>query len=280
MFKESKEQRRHDPDRRSKLAAGAMKRRTFTLIELLVVVAILSILMSLLLPSLQRSREKAKTISCLSNLRQIGLCPSMYECDYDGYIFPMEYQTAASEPLEFYSTIFANSGYIHAKNTNINAPLGIDKTPFQCPSGLMSIWNTTPTSKFDPTASGARRYKSASTGIYVDNWYCINGVPNNTSQIAFYRVPRSDGSVVIWKSTSMKSPSRFVWLFDGVWYDFAGFPNRMNIRHDGYSTINLLFYDGHSKNYPATGVPPDISTGRWDGSLIKNYPEQAWYLNH
>jgi len=60
----------------------------FTLVELLTVIAIIAALLALLLPTLSNAREAAKTISCLSNLRQMGTTLSMY-INGDGGLCPV-----------------------------------------------------------------------------------------------------------------------------------------------------------------------------------------------
>ncbi|MGQ9738187.1 MAG: DUF1559 family PulG-like putative transporter [Armatimonadota bacterium] len=64
------------------------RKHAFTLIELLVVIAIIAILAAILFPVFAQAREKARTTSCLSNMKQIGLAALMYVQDYDEKFAP------------------------------------------------------------------------------------------------------------------------------------------------------------------------------------------------
>jgi len=63
-------------------------RHAFSIVELLVVIGIIAILISLLMPALQKARVHARTVACLSNQRQIGQAMLMYANDNRGWLFP------------------------------------------------------------------------------------------------------------------------------------------------------------------------------------------------
>src|SRR5579884_939613 len=98
-----------------------MKKRShgFTLIELLVVVAILAVLMGILLPSLGRARERARTTKCLANLHSIGQGLVAYTGLNDGYVVPSfnmpttgAFQANAGEVIDGWAAILDRDGVV------------------------------------------------------------------------------------------------------------------------------------------------------------------------
>ncbi len=79
-------------------------KRSFTLIELLVDIAIIAILAAILLPALQSARERGRSSSCVSNLKQIVAAGQMYGNDNDGWFF--HYQGGM-----IYGEYYKNSAY-------------------------------------------------------------------------------------------------------------------------------------------------------------------------
>src|ERR1051325_1504543 len=90
-------------------ASRRPRRAAFTLIELLVVIAIIAILASMLLPPLAGAKESARRISCVNNMRQLGLSEQMFADDNDGKLTPRQAPFWMDRLLPYY----VNSNVLH-----------------------------------------------------------------------------------------------------------------------------------------------------------------------
>ena len=187
----------------------------FTLIELLVVIAIIAILAAILFPVFARAREKARTASCQSNLKQIGLAVRQYMTDYDERFMPGGQDSCTTGPS--YKPYCRLIPYI--KNVQI----------WDCPSTTMRTSETTGAGTsyhFNSQLAGiadAAVIDTAGTIAAMDCWDeggWFEGNCNNCD--------------CDWPHMCLQKPCGS----GTTCYDTFG-------RHSG--GINVLFYDGHVK---------------------------------
>ena len=231
------------------------KKAGFTLVELLVVIGIIALLISILLPSLNKARETANRVKCAANLKQIGNGLMLYSNENKG-LFPRTYAPATTGAVAINVTVtgqastdpFINTSTVPAYNIPAAMFLLIrqeDLTPavFVCPSGTAEAdtMNTMPaTSRSNFSGDG-----TASLNKNV-SYSFVNVYPTNTAIAAGYKTFitgfSSDFAVaadIAPTGTGLNGST----IVTGVARSIIMTGNSKNHDQDGQ---NVLYADGHA----------------------------------
>ncbi len=223
--------------------------RGFTLVELLVVIAIIALLISILLPSLGRARSSARTVQCLSNVRQLGMAIAQYAGDYRNTVLPFDVDGVSWH---------RNSAFRRSLGVPLNLAHdpAIDKV---FPGTLLCPESNIVQSSYEPRMHIANSYamnkewnrRGVANGYaYADyDCYKFNNVRNPSSKMLMADAPTAE----------MTMNDRHAYVREGLYSPTSAIYGAVSYRHGiqrnaSTQKINILYYDLHAESVPRNNV--------------------------
>jgi len=258
------------------------EKRGFTLVELLVVIAIIALLMSILMPALTRTKKQAQAVLDISNLKQMGICFSMYTNDWDGS-FMAGWITDGAVDVALKTDYWMGA---------LQKYYGEEGDLRLCPSatkpGTEAGWT-----QFGGVAPDSTFY---AWGIFDEAWdRVIPGHYGSYEMNSWCNNPRVrqdwiDHDKYNWDTISQKGADNIPLLGDGQWVDCWPFdsdeppeysgqpwghvPSQMARccidRHNGF--VNWVFMDASARK---VGLK-EMWCLKWSRRFDTNYPPPVW----
>jgi prepilin-type N-terminal cleavage/methylation domain-containing protein/prepilin-type processing-associated H-X9-DG protein len=213
----------------------AKRRSAFTLVELLVVIGIIALLISMLLPALNKARQSANDVACVSNLRQIGVAVQMYTQAHKG-TFPIH--------VEWTGNHFANWDRLIAPYLGIEG-LSMTANHLAPPTQRSGVLICPRDNTIEPPAGFFKR-------SYTMNGVRDAGTSRPQDGVILRRSPWQN-NVPAPKITQVRKPTETVLTFEG----FSTTADGVN-----YANHNLQWFFTHGASVGFLGAPPTFANGQ------------------